>query len=465
MHPIAAALTGSKPAPYWTDVLARSAEVEPLTANDRADLVVVGGGFSGLWAAYQHLEDNPGAQVRVVEAERVAFGASGRNGGFCAASLTHGLFNGMSHWPDEISTLVRMGNENLDAIEATVHAENIACGFERTGEIDLALEPWQAEELEESVAHYQAHGETVSLLNRNGIRSLVHSPTYLAGLRRTSGIALVDPARLAAGLASAIGNRGGVIFEDSAVTGLESSGHRVNVAVGAHHISADRVVVATNAYAGPVKRARRYVVPVYDHVIMTEPLTAEQRIAIGWQGREGLGDAANQFHYYRLTEDNRILFGGYDATYHFGNGLRPELDLRDDTHAMLARHFFATFPQLEGLQFSHRWGGPIGTTSRFTAAWGTSMDDKVAWVAGYTGLGVGASRFGARVALDLLDGSPTERTELEMVRRSPLPFPPEPLRWAGIQITKKAIQRSDRREGRRGAWLTLLDKFGVGFDS
>jgi glycine/D-amino acid oxidase-like deaminating enzyme len=132
---------------------------------------------------------------------------------------------------------------------------------------------------------------------------------------------------------------------------------------------------------------------------------------------------------------------------------------------MLAEHFFATFPQLEGLRFTHRWGGPIGTTSRFTATWGTSHGGRLSWVAGYTGLGVGASRFGARVALDLVDGIDTESTSLSMVRRHPFPFPPEPLRWPAVEVTRRAIVRADGREGRRGPWLALLDKFGIGFDS
>ena len=132
---------------------------------------------------------------------------------------------------------------------------------------------------------------------------------------------------------------------------------------------------------------------------------------------------------------------------------------------MLAAHFFETFPQLEGLRFSHRWGGAIGTTTKFTATWGTAHDGRLAWVAGYTGLGVGASRFGARVALDLLFGHTTERTELAMVRRKPFPFPPETRRWAGVEMTKAAIKRADDREGKRGLWLGLLDRFGVGFDS
>ncbi len=174
---------------------------------------------------------------------------------------------------------------------------------------------------------------------------------------------------------------------------------------------------------------------------------------------------SNQFHYYRLSEDDRILWGGYDAAYHFNSGLDPQHDQSDRTHGVLSDHFFETFPQLVGLRFTHRWGGPIGTTTHFSAPWGTAHERRLAWVAGYTGLGVGASRFGARVALDLVFGHATERTELEMVRTKPFPFPPEPLRWAAVEMTRNAIQRADRRRGKRGLWLGLLDRFGVGFDS
>ncbi|MDG2261403.1 MAG: FAD-dependent oxidoreductase, partial [Actinomycetota bacterium] len=173
----------------------------------------------------------------------------------------------------------------------------------------------------------------------------------------------------------------------------------------------------------------------------------------------------NQFHYYRLTADNRILWGGYDATYHWSSRIDPSLDDRPETHNKLAHHFFETFPQLEGLTFTHRWGGPIATTTRFTASWGIGSRGDVAWVGGYTGLGIGASRFGARVALDLVDGRDTERTALSMVQKPPIPFPPEPLRSFGVSVTKRAIQRQDRRGGRQGAWLSLLNRFGVGFSS
>jgi glycine/D-amino acid oxidase-like deaminating enzyme len=143
----------------------------------------------------------------------------------------------------------------------------------------------------------------------------------------------------------------------------------------------------------------------------------------------------------------------------------PSLERRDRTYAKLASQFFETFPQLEGLRFSHAWAGAIDTCSRFSVFFGRELGDKVAYAAGYTGLGVGATRWGARVCLDLVDGLDTERTELELVRKKPLPFPPEPFRSAGVWVTRRAIARSDRRQGRRGPWLRLLDAVGLGFDS
>jgi len=206
-------------------------------------------------------------------------------------------------------------------------------------------------------------------------------------------------------------------------------------------------------------------VPVYDYVLVTEPLSDTQREAIGWRRRQGIDDMASRFHYYRLTADGRILWGGYDAIYHFASRVGSELEQRERSFAGLSQRFFTNFPQLEGISFSHRWGGAIDTCSRFFAFHGTAMDGRVAYSVGHTGLGVGASRFGARVALDLLDGRDTEATRLEAVRSKPTPFPPEPLRWGAIELTKNRMAASDRHSGRRGLWLRTLDRAGLGFDS
>jgi glycine/D-amino acid oxidase-like deaminating enzyme len=303
------------------------------------------------------------------------------------------------------------------------------------------------------------------VLDREAVRALVDSPTYLGGVLTRDASALVDPARLCWGLARAAEAAGAVVCEGSAVTGLRRAGAGVLAETAAGAVRARGALLATSAFPPLVRAVRRYVVPVYDYVLVTEPLTRAQLDAIGWRGRQGLADMGNQFHYYRRTADDRILWGGYDAIYGFGGRVTPERDQRPATFELLAEHFSATFPQLDGLRFSHRWGGAIDTCSRFSAFWGRALDGRAVYVAGFTGLGVGASRFGARVALELLDGLDTERTRLEMVRRRPVPFPPEPARWAAIQLTRRALARADERAGRRGPWLRALDRLGLGFDS
>jgi glycine/D-amino acid oxidase-like deaminating enzyme len=255
------------------------------------------------------------------------------------------------------------------------------------------------------------------------------------------------------------------VYEYSPVRELEPAHAGVTVSTEGAVVQARLVLLATSAYPPLVRAIHRYVAPVYDYALMTEPLEPSQRESIGWRGRQGLGDMANQFHYYRLTADNRILWGGYDAVYRYGGPVGPALDDDEPTFAMLSQHFFTTFPQLEGIRFSHRWGGAIDTCSRFSVFFGKALGGRVVYALGYTGLGVGATRFGARVGLDLLDGRVTEATELEMVRRRPLPFPPEPLRSGVIQLTRNRLAAADRNAGRRGLWLTALDRLGLGFDS
>jgi len=460
-----AALADAAPRVFWLDRADAPDPAAPLTGTAGADLVIVGAGYTGLWAARHALADDPGRDVLVLEAGTAALGASGRNGGFLAASITHGDANGLAHFPAELGTLHRLGNENYAGLLADLDALGIDAGYEPVGEISVAVAPWQAEELGEHADLLAELGEDVEVLDAAAMRAEVASPTYLGGVWHRSHGGLVDPAQLAWGLLAAVRRAGARVHEHTPVTAVRDGGATVAV-TGPHlHVRARRVLLATNAFPALVAPIRRAVAPVYDHVLVTEPLTAAQWDAVGWRRRQGLADSGNQFHYYRPTADGRILWGGWDALYHWRNRVGPDLEQDDRTSLTLARHFLATFPQLAGIRFTHRWGGPIATTSRFMFTAGTRHGGKTAWSVGYTGLGVGASRFGARVALDLLAGVPTDRTRLTAVRRPPIPFPPEPLRWAAIQTTRRALARADARDGRRGPWLRLLDRFGVGFDS
>ncbi|MFB6889410.1 NAD(P)/FAD-dependent oxidoreductase [Kitasatospora sp. NPDC056327] len=461
----ARALADARPTPFWLEDPGRPAALPALTGTARCDLLVVGGGYSGLWTALLAKERDPSLDVVLVEGRETGWAASGRNGGFCAASLTHGIGNGLQRWPGELARLERLGAANLDGIEAALHRYGIDAEWERTGEIDVATRPHQLDELHELAEAAGAYGAGLTVLDAEAVRAQVNSPSFLGGIWDKDGVAMVHPAKLAWGLKAACLARGVRIFEHTPALDLREEGHGMAVRTRHGRVLAGKVALGTNAFPSLLRRVRPYVVPVYDYALTTEPLTAGQLAAVGWRGRQGLSDSANKFHYFRLTADNRILWGGYDAVYHFGGHLRPGYDQRPRTFHTLARNFARCFPQLADIRFTHSWGGAVDTCSRFSAFFDTAHRGRVAYAVGFTGLGVGATRFGAEVVLDLLAGERTERTSLEMVRRKPLPFPPEPVRWAGIGITTASLARADRTGGRRNLWLRALDRLGLGFDS
>ena len=451
---VADSLAKTRQSVFWLDGGAPAAR-PALVGDHQADLVVVGGGYTGLWTAVRAKERDPERRVIVLEARRIAWAASGRNGGFCEASITHGHENGLRRWPEELDVLERLGRENLDGIQATVARYGMDVEFERTGTLSVAVEPHQVEWLVEEEGMRDAAAT----------RALVDSPTYLAGAWDRDDTALVHPAKLAWELGRVATDLGVELYEGSPVREIESTPTAQVVRTADGLVRARDVALATNVFPSLLRRNRLMTVPVYDYVLMTEPLSAAQLAAIGWEGRQGLADLANQFHYYRRTADDRILFGGYDAVYHYGARVRSAYEDRPQTFARLASHFFTTFPQLEGLGFTHKWAGAIDTCSRFCAFFGTARGGRVAYAAGFTGLGVGASRFAADVLLDELAGSPTERTELRMVRERPIPFPPEPATSIGVAATRWAMDRADHSEGRRNLLLKTLDAVGMGFDS
>ena len=454
---VAHALEASAQSVYWLDGI-ESDTYEQLRGETRADLTIVGGGYTGLWTAVLAKRRNPAQRVVLLEAEQIGWAASGRNGGFAEASLTHGEDNGRSRWPDEYETLDRLGRDNLDAFELDVKDLGLDAELERTGVLAVAYEPHQVLWLEDA--------EEGVWLDEPAVKAEINSPIFRAGRWKTDDCALVHPGKLAKELARAAAELGVEIHEHSGVTGLESTRRgpvRVRTARGV--VVSDRVALCTNVFRPLLRRTRLMTVPVYDYVLMTEPLTSEQMAQVGWRSRQGLSDLANQFHYSRLTADNRILYGGYDAVYHAGRRVRSQYEDRPVTYERLASHFLTTFPQLEGLRFSHRWAGAIDTSTQFCAFHGLARQGRVAYAAGFTGLGIGATRFAAEVMLDRMAGQATPRTQLEMVRKKPLPFPPEPFAKIGIEATKWSLDRADHREGRRNFLLRTLDRLGLGFDS
>jgi glycine/D-amino acid oxidase-like deaminating enzyme len=460
-----AAYADAKPVSFWLDDLPDRPVDPPLAGSVDADLCIVGGGFTGLWAALHAKADDPARDVVLLEADRIGAGASGRNGGFMIASLTHGVGNGLARFAAEMPALERLALENFAGITRDLAHHGIDAQLEETGELLALLEPHEVAAAQEEADELRRFGHEVEVLDAAAMRAEVDSPLYLGGIWDRTGAAVVHPGRLVEGLRAAARRAGVRIHEHSPATAMAATGAAMTVRTPGGAVRARRVLLATSAYPSLLKRLRHFVVPVYDYALVTEPLSAAQKAAIGWRHRQGIGDGGNQFHYYRLTADDRVLWGGYDAVYRRGGPVGARHDTHDPTFATLSQNFFTTFPQLAGLRFSHRWGGAIDTCSRFSVFFGTAHGGRVAYATGYTGLGVAATRFGARVALDLLDGRETEATRLHYVRRKPVPFPPEPLRSAVIALTQRELAAADRNAGRRGLWLRTLDRLGLGFDS
>lgn len=457
------ALAQASPDPFWSSTVEDTPACPLLTADISCDLAIVGGGFTGLWTALKARERWPDAQIILLEAGRCGQDASGRTGGFCAPSISHGVSNALARFPKEADTLIRLGRQNLDEYAQDVSRYGMETGFERCGKLNVAATPWQADGLQSMAQNYERFGIECSLLTGDALRAKLDSPAYSAGLFEPN-YALINPARTVAELRRVCLSQGVIIHEQSAVKDLSKDGARVALTTPHARLRSKQVVLATNATVPLLKRLRMAFIPIYDYSLVTEPLTDDQWASIGWTGRYGIADSGNQFHYFRKTPDNRMLWAGFDAIYHYGSSRDAANLQRPHSFERLATQFADTFPPLAGVRFSHAWGGVIDTSARTTFFAGRAYGGRVAYAMGFTGQGVSASRFAALTMLDLLDDADTERTRLRMTQRWPVPFPPEPIRSLAVRQAQRDLAHEDKT-GHRSRFLGLLDKFGIGFDS
>ncbi len=462
------ALKDAKACPLWHDPEVMPEVLPSLATDEKCELLIVGGGFTGLWAAMQAKERKPDADIILIEQTFVGDGASGRCGGFLSTSLAHGETNVAHRFSAEADRLQELGTQNMKELLETLDRYNIDARYEKTGVMDVALDPDSAVDMHSEYKQAKANGEDVVWFDKDAVRKQVNSPTFFGGLwHRRGQDGVVDPGRLCWGLKEVLLNQLGVrIFEETRLLGVEpvgKEGMRANCEGGVIH--SEKILLATNAFTSSIKKIRRSVIPVWDYQIATEPLTGEQLEKIGWgQSRHALGDYSNMFHYFRMTKDNRITYGGGAAVrYYFNRGIDEKFAEAPDLYEQLAQEFFATFPQLDDVRFSHKWGGIIATSTRFCMVPGVTYDGRLAWSVGYTGHGVGASRFGARIGIELLGYQPSDILEMQFVTAKVLPWAPEPFRWLGVKFTQNALIKADKNGGKRGLWLKFLDMLGLGF--
>jgi glycine/D-amino acid oxidase-like deaminating enzyme len=438
---------------------------EPLPGPIEADVAIVGGGFTGLWSALFLRELSPSLSIVVLEGELVGYGASGRNAGIVGETLDHSHELAIAHFGiDEARELARLGRQNLDEMEAFLASRGINAGFERPGQLIVALTPEHVRSLEAGRRAAERVGVSDwRILSGDEVRAEIASPLYRGALfSPRSG--LVDPVRLVEGLHAESVHAGVRVFERTRVSGFDFPRDRVAVATDRGTVTARKAILATNAYSHhlwPGLRLR--FLPLYDYILVSEPLTRPQREGIGWKNRQGVTDARTFFNYYRLTSDERILWGTSEAVYYPGNRVDPSCDHSLAQYAALRDSFRRHFPQLSDLSFPFAWGGPIASTTRLTPFFGT-VAGRLSYGLGYTGHGLGSTRLAGKILAHMALERRSPLLELAMVRRKPVPYPPEPLRRVAVAAVTRALRRVDSGKP-SGPLLRVLEKLGIGFSS
>ena len=441
-------------------------EVAVLEGEHDADLAIVGGGFTGLWTALFAKSLEPSLRVVLLEREELAYGASGRNAGILSDTIDHSHALAIEHFGrQEATRLVALGRENLAEMLAFIEAHAVDCALEQTGVLTAAIAEHHLPALAAAVDCARSLGATdYQLLDEGAMRSEIHSELYRGAMWNPAG-GVLDPVKLAQGLAREARRAGVAVFERSGVTSLEADGPLARVTTAKGTVRARRVVLGMSAYTHElVRRAAWRFLPLYDYVVASRPLTPEEAALIGWKNRQGVNDARSFFNYYRLTEDNRVVFGTSEAAYYAPNRVAPELDHSPRHYAELLASFRALFPALAELEFPYRWGGAICASTRFTPFFGRALGDRVVYGLGFTGHGLGTTHLAGKILAHLALERGTPLTELELVRSLPLPYPPEPLRGWAVRRVTSALRHVDAG-GKPSLLLRCLDALGIGLSS
>jgi glycine/D-amino acid oxidase-like deaminating enzyme len=437
-----------------------------LSGSHEADVGIVGAGLTGLWTALFLKSLEPRHEVAVVEQGLAAHGASGRNAGMLSETVDHGHGLAIEHFGEtEARVLARLGETNVAEMTAFLEARDIRCDYEPTGRLMVALTPAQVEDARRTVETARGLGlDSFHLLDANAVRAEVHSPLYLGGVRVTGG-GILDPVRLVDGLRREAERLGVRVWERSPVVAVESAGAGARIRTAGGAVSVRRVVLATSAYTHHLLPEVTWrFIPLYDYILVSDPLTASQRETIGWRNRQGVTDGRAFFNYYRLTADQRVLWGTSEATYYPGNRVDPSCDHSPSHYAALRESFRRHFPGLAELEFPYAWGGPICSTTRMTPYFGRALDGRLCYGLGYTGHGLGTTRLAGRILAHLALDQPSELLELSLVRKKPFPYPPEPVRSWSVAAVTRALRRVDAG-GRPGLMLRMLERMGIGFSS
>lgn len=421
-----------------------------LEADAKADVAIVGAGYTGLWTAYYLLARKPDLRVVLIERETAGFGASGRNGGWCSAIFPASWRRvAQDGGPETVARMHRAMVEAVDEVGLVVAREGIGCDYQKGGYLSVARNAaqWARAQAEVSaVRRYGLGDDALALVGKEEAERRFSASRVLGGTFATH-CAAIHPAKLARGLARVVEGRGATIYEGTAATHV---GPNV-VETPRGRVTAQTVVVATEGYTPQFPDRHRDVIPMYSLMVATEPLADQTWDRIGLRERETFSDKRHLRIYGQRTADGRIAFGGRGAPYHFGSAVHPEFDRHHAVHAMLREVLLDLLPGLpRNVRFTHAWGGNFGIPRDWYPAIRFDPATRLAFAGGYLGDGVALTNLAGRALTDLVLGTHSELTALPLVgHRSPR-WEPEPFRWLGVNAVTAMFRSADRSEARSG---------------
>ena len=417
----------------------------PLSGDLDVDVAIVGGGFTGLSTAYHLKKASPGLRIALLESEVIGFGASGRNGGFNMTlfGLTLGI------------TAIRFGKQRareahhymekaVDLLQGLVADLKLDCDYEHPGFLRAATsEKYRARILEEIELAHKLGLPGIEWLEKDQLAREVRSPMYL-GAWWEPRCGILNPAKLAWSWKEVITGMGVAVYEKSPVAEIRRQSGKIVLATTGGRIRADKVVMATNAWSHFFPEMRRKQVPVWTHIVLTEPIDQKAFAEIGWQNRQGIEDARNLVHYYRLTADNRLLMGGRDISLPASDD-NMDQDANPVTFAGLKEDVRQLFPALKRIRFTHEWGGPVSVPLDMAPALGYLGDKNMVYSLGCVGHGVSLTHLNGKTLCDMVLDRQTDLTDVFFVNRRTIPWPPNPIRNLAAKAILGYMHWEDRR--------------------
>jgi glycine/D-amino acid oxidase-like deaminating enzyme len=443
---------------FWLEDAGETLTPRPaMQRSEEVDVAILGAGYTGLWTAYYLLHNNPGLKVAIIENEIAGFGASGRNGGWCSPRfpISAGLM--AKRWGASAARSVLLAlQSSVDEIRDVSQRESIDTCFRAAGTLTVARGAHQLPALRSSYAAYESLGMAnhYQFLSPEEVAERMRVTDVHGGLYTPDG-ASIHPGRLVRGLARAVEAHGGSIYEQTAVTGFEGSSNARLITAAGELRARKAIVLAGEAYLTRLRGLHRALLPAYSLICLTEPLTDAQWSQIGWQRGENLASTRNTVVYLTKTPDGRILFGSRGAPYKFASRITDQQDRHADTVALIQRSLLEWFPSLEGIRFTHSWGGPVGMPIDWTPAVRFNPQSRIAFAGGYTGQGVSTSNLAGKMLAGMITGRTTGFESLPFANRRSPNWIPEPLRWLIVRYMQGALLRID--EGAEAGKRTPID--------